>query len=193
MIATQRAPNGQTHTETFPPFLVTLTIKIKSQETFKLNKINHIIIKVELYKPRLALCSATTAKTLAMSDITANNPLDACGVVVATYIGNALKRRIQLSMSSCCNCTQHHTQAAAMRKNCKGEEDNELPRDPLGGCSLSSPHQSSSTQLQCVKTYITSNHRHSRQMAKRMRICHNRKFREQVCQYRLPVRQTMTC
>jgi hypothetical protein len=30
------------------------------------------------------------------------------------------------------------------KENCKGEEHNELPRDPLGGCSsLSSPHQSS--------------------------------------------------
>jgi hypothetical protein len=36
-----------------------------------------------------------------------------------------------------------------MRKeNCKGEEQGELPRDPLGGSSsVSSPHQSSPTQL----------------------------------------------
>jgi hypothetical protein len=41
-----------------------------------------------------------------------------------------------------------------MRKeNCKGEEQNELPRDPLGGhSSLSSPLHSSPTQLHCVKT-----------------------------------------
>jgi hypothetical protein len=39
------------------------------------------------------------------------------------------------------------------KKNCKGEEYNKLPRNPLGGYfSLSSPHQSSPMQLQCVKT-----------------------------------------
>jgi hypothetical protein len=39
-----------------------------------------------------------------------------------------------------------------MRKdNFKGEEHSELPRDPLGGHSVSSPYQSSSTQLHCVK------------------------------------------
>jgi hypothetical protein len=47
-----------------------------------------------------------------------------------------------------------------MRNNYKGEEHNELPRDLTGGrSSLSSPHQSSPTQLQCVKTQNTSNHR----------------------------------
>jgi hypothetical protein len=38
-----------------------------------------------------------------------------------------------------------------MRKNCKGEEQNELPWNPLGGCfSLSSPYESSPTQLRCA-------------------------------------------
>jgi hypothetical protein len=82
----------------------------------------------------------------------------------------------------------------AKKENCKGEEHNELPRDPLGGrSSLSSPHQSSDTQLHCVKTNITCNHRHGRHMEKACgppcsSICHNRKFRKQVCQYRLLVR-----
>jgi hypothetical protein len=49
---------------------------------------------------------------------------------------------------------QRHAEAAAMRKKkWNGEEHNELPRDPLGGRSfLSSPHQSSPSQLHCVKT-----------------------------------------
>jgi GTP cyclohydrolase III len=51
-----------------------------------------------------------------------------------------------------------------MRKGIsKGEEHNELPRDPLRRrSSLSSPHRSSPTQLHCVKTLNTSNHRHGR-------------------------------
>jgi hypothetical protein len=38
---------------------------------------------------------SSTAKTLATSRPIANNPLDDCGAVVATCIGNALKRQIQ--------------------------------------------------------------------------------------------------
>jgi hypothetical protein len=55
-------------------------------------------------------------------------------------------------------------EAAAMRnKNCKGEEHNELPTYFLGGrSSLSSPHQSSPTQLHCIKTLNTSNHKNRR-------------------------------
>jgi hypothetical protein len=85
------APNGQTHVETLPLFLVTSTRNVKSQEIFKLNRLNHIIIKVECTELKLALRSATTA----ISGPTARNPLDVCGAVVATCIGNAPKRRIQ--------------------------------------------------------------------------------------------------
>jgi hypothetical protein len=53
--ATQRAPNGQTHTETLPLFLVTLIRNIKSQAIYKLNNLKHIIIKPAIH-------SATTAK-----------------------------------------------------------------------------------------------------------------------------------
>jgi hypothetical protein len=45
----QRTPNRQTHVETLALFLVTLTRNVKSQEIFKLNSLNHIIIKVQLY------------------------------------------------------------------------------------------------------------------------------------------------
>jgi hypothetical protein len=45
----RRAPNGQTYMENLPLFLVTLTRNVKSQEIFKLNSLNHIIIKVESY------------------------------------------------------------------------------------------------------------------------------------------------
>jgi hypothetical protein len=53
-----------------------------------LSRYNHTELK-------LALHSATTAKTLAMSGPTASNSLDVCGVVVATCIENAPKRQIQ--------------------------------------------------------------------------------------------------
>jgi hypothetical protein len=70
-----------------------------------------------------------------------------------------------------------------MRKeNCKGEEHNQLPRDLLGGHS---PRQSSPTQLHCVNTLNTSEHRHRRQMEKASgtpcsNICQNWKIRKQA-------------
>jgi hypothetical protein len=45
--ATRTAPNGQTHMEPVPLFLVSLTGNVKSQEILKLNSLNHIIVKVE--------------------------------------------------------------------------------------------------------------------------------------------------
>jgi hypothetical protein len=46
MTATLRAPNGQTHVEPLPLFLVTLTKNIKSQEIFKLNSLDHIVMRI---------------------------------------------------------------------------------------------------------------------------------------------------
>jgi hypothetical protein len=90
----RRAPYGHTHVETLLLFLVTLTRNVKSQEIFKLNSLNHIIIEVES-ELKLVLHNATTAEILAMSGPTASNPLDVRCVVVATCTGNAPKRRIQ--------------------------------------------------------------------------------------------------
>jgi hypothetical protein len=45
--ATIAAPNGQAHVQTLPLFVVTLRRNVKSQEIFKLNILDHIIIKVE--------------------------------------------------------------------------------------------------------------------------------------------------
>jgi hypothetical protein len=48
MTATETPPNSLTHVEPLPLFLVTLNSNnIKSQVIFKLNSLNHIIIKVE--------------------------------------------------------------------------------------------------------------------------------------------------
>jgi hypothetical protein len=51
----RREPNGQTHLENLPLFLVTLTRNVKSQEIFKLNSLNHIIIKAESYRAQTGL------------------------------------------------------------------------------------------------------------------------------------------
>jgi hypothetical protein len=51
----RRAPNGQTHLETPPLFLVILKRNAKSQEIFKLNSIKHIIVKVESYRAQTGL------------------------------------------------------------------------------------------------------------------------------------------
>jgi hypothetical protein len=100
------------------------------------------------------------------------------------------------STPSCCSCTlvgeKPHPASYRGCSHAKGEEHNELPRDPL-----SSRNQGSPTQLHCVKTRNTSNHRHRRQKGKACgpscsSICRNRKFRKQVCQHRLPVRLTVT-
>jgi hypothetical protein len=45
MTVIRRVPNEQPHVETFALFLVTLTRNIKSQNIYKLNSLNHIMIK----------------------------------------------------------------------------------------------------------------------------------------------------
>jgi hypothetical protein len=102
------------------------------------------------------------------------------------------------STPNCCNCTlvegeKPHPASYRGCSHAKGEEHNELPRGPLGGrWSISSPHQNSPVQLHCVKTLTNSNHRHRRHIGKACSIYHNRNFRILVCQYRIPVRLTMT-
>jgi hypothetical protein len=79
MAANRTAPHGQADVETLPLFLVAFMRNAKYQEIFKLNNLNHIIIKVEPYRAR-----ATTSKGLAMS-----------GAELATCTGKAPKRLIQ--------------------------------------------------------------------------------------------------
>jgi hypothetical protein len=88
--------------------------------------------------------------------------------MVTTSIGNVLKRQIQNLRRAAAIVPweeriliQRHTEAAAMRKeNCRGEEHNEFPRDPLGGrSSLSTHHHSSTRQLHYVKKRNNSSNR----------------------------------
>jgi hypothetical protein len=59
----------------------------------------------------------------------AGNPLNVCGVVVATCTGNALKRQIQNLRRAAImiqwerSLIQHHIESAVMQnENCKGED-----------------------------------------------------------------------
>jgi hypothetical protein len=63
-MATRTAPNRQTHVESLPLFLVTLTRNIKSQEIFKTNSLNHIFIKTELYRAQTGLTQGYNCQSL---------------------------------------------------------------------------------------------------------------------------------
>jgi hypothetical protein len=95
MTATRRTPSRQTHMESLTLFLVTLTRSIQSEEIFKLNGLNRIIIKVELFRAKTGLMQCYNCQTLAMFRPNASTPLDIHGAVVATCTENALKSRIQ--------------------------------------------------------------------------------------------------
>jgi hypothetical protein len=78
MTATRTEPNGQIHVESLTLFSVTLTRNVKSQEIFKLNSLNHIIIKVELYRTQTGLaqcynCQFTTKRKQADKTLTEFN------------------------------------------------------------------------------------------------------------------------
>jgi hypothetical protein len=49
MAATRTAPNGQTHVEPLPLLFVSLIRNVNSQEMFKMNSLNHIVINAELH------------------------------------------------------------------------------------------------------------------------------------------------
>jgi hypothetical protein len=95
MMATQTARIRQTHVEPLPLFLVTLTRNIKSQEIFKLNSLNHVIIKVDLYRVQIGYDCQNFGHVWA----NCKHPLDICVAVVATCKANTE------STPSCCICT----------------------------------------------------------------------------------------
>jgi hypothetical protein len=75
----QKAANGQTHVETLLLFLVTLTRNMKSQEIFELNSLNHIIIKVELYRAQTGLKQLYKCQNFGHVWANCKQPLDVCG------------------------------------------------------------------------------------------------------------------
>jgi hypothetical protein len=156
--------------ETLPLFLVTLTKNIKSQAIIKLNSLNHIIIKIKLHRAEIGLTQSYNCQNVGHVWANYKQPPRClcCG-------GSHLHRKcpektITESKPSCCSCAllEGNKPHPASYRGCsdakgdrKGEEQNELPRDPLGvRSSLNSLHQSSSTQLHCVQTLNTGNHGH---------------------------------
>jgi hypothetical protein len=51
----RRSLHGQAYVDTLPLFLVTLIRNAKSEEIFKLNSLNHVIIMVESYRAQTGL------------------------------------------------------------------------------------------------------------------------------------------
>jgi hypothetical protein len=126
-----------------------------------------------------------------MSGPTASNSLDVSGAVVAIYTRNTLKRRS--------NLIQRHIEAWSYAKGKLESVRAQRALKLSSGMTFLSKFTSSEhpTQLYCVKACNTSYHRHRRQMGTSCgtlfsSICHKRKFRKQVCQYRLLVRITVT-
>jgi hypothetical protein len=188
------APNGQTHVETFPLLLVTLTRNVKSQEMLKLNSLNHIIIKVESYRGETGLTQCYSCQNFVHVWVNCKQPRRClwCG-------GGHLHRECPEKTNtgctlSCCNCSlvegqKPHPASYQGCSHMKGELQrrrvHQAPKESLGGrYSFSSPHHSSPTRMHCVKTKNASNHKQCRQSSS---ICLKRNFRKQVCQFRLPV------
>jgi hypothetical protein len=165
----RRAPNGQIYVENLPLFHVTLTRNVKSREIFKLNSLNHISIKVESYRAQTGLTQCHNCQNFGHAWANCNQLPQClwCG-------GGQLHRECPEKIQNLHRVVQLHpsrrreTSSSVVSKSHAKEElqrrkHNELPRDHLGGSSsLSSHHQSSPTQLHCVKTIKTSNQRHGR-------------------------------
>jgi hypothetical protein len=96
MMTNRRAHHGQTYAEALFLFVVTLTKSIKKLERCSSSiALKMLSSRKDHTKLGRALCSATTAKTLAMSGSTASNPRDVCDAMMATCIGNVLILRMQ--------------------------------------------------------------------------------------------------
>jgi hypothetical protein len=153
--ANRRAPHGQAYVETLLLFIVKFQGTLKSQVIFKLNNLNHIVIKVEPYRVQTGLTQCYNCLNFVHVWANCKQPLDVCGGHLPRECPEKTNAE---STPSCCSCTpvegeKPHPAPYRGCSHAKGEGHNELPRDPLGGrSSLSSPHQSSPKQLHCDKT-----------------------------------------
>jgi hypothetical protein len=167
-----------------------------------LNRLNDSIIKVELHRAQIGLTQCYNCQNIGHVWANCKKPPRCLWCGGGHLHIECPERTNAQSTSSCCNCTlvgdKPHPASYRDCSHAKGEEHNDFPRDSLGeSFSFSSPHQRSPTQLHCGKTLNASNYTHRREVGKACGtpcsgICHNKKFRKQVCQYRLPVRLTMT-
>jgi hypothetical protein len=199
MSSTRRPSAEGTSLVNLPLFLVTLPRTPKSQEIFKLTGLSHITIKVEAYKARLASRSATTAKSSAMSGLTAGNLPVACGVGAATYTRSAQRRGTTRQNRHAATASWRRVRilirpiiaaAATRKKSCAGGKSREHPSLQQDGCSPHTPHQMCPTRQHCKIPHSLS---HARLQNRPLpewsnRGCHlqlNRAFnREQVGQFR---------
>jgi hypothetical protein len=201
MTAIRIAPNGQRHMETLPLFLVTLTGNVNSQEIF--NSLNHIIIKVELHRAQTGLSKWYNCQNF--GHVWANDKQTLrclwCG-------GGHLNRECPektntVSTPSCCNCTLVGEKTFSVMSRLQPCERGMQRRRTQRAPKVSSRRKFCSTLTSPEQSFAAALHQdtqHQQPQARRhvgkasgtpcSSICHNGKFREQVCQYRLPVRLT---
>jgi hypothetical protein len=105
MTTTRRAPNGKTHVEPLPVFLVTLTRNMKSQEIFKLNSVNRIIIKVELNRAETGLTECYNCQNFGYIWANSKEP-PLCLWCGGGHLHMEYPEKTNTeSTSKCCNCT----------------------------------------------------------------------------------------
>jgi hypothetical protein len=175
MTATRTSPNGQTHVEPLPLFLVTLTRIIKFQEIFKLNSLNDILIKGQLYRGQTGPTQCYNCQNFDQIWANCKQPPRClwCGGVQLRK--ESPEKANTEPTPSCCNCTlvrRRETSSSVIsrlppceRRTAK-EENTTSSQGILWEEVLCSPHYSSPKHLHCFKTRNISNRRHSKQMGK---------------------------
>jgi hypothetical protein len=178
-------------------YLVTLTRNVKSQKIFKLNSLNHIMIKVELYRAQIGLTNCYNCQNFGLVWANCKQPplcLWCCGGHLNRECPEKTYR-IYVKLLQLHPGRRRETSSSIILRlqPCERRTAQEKSRTSSQGIFwenvflLSPSHQSSPMRLRCVKTFNTTNCRHCRHMGKACgspcsSICHNRKFREQVSQ-----------
>jgi hypothetical protein len=194
------ARNGQTHAVPLPLFLVILTINITSQEISKLNSLNHII-KVELYR-------AQTGQKFGNVWANCKQPPGClwCGGV--DLHRECPEKTNTESAQSCCNSPfgEREKLHAASYRGCSHVKEElqkrRAQRAPKEFCwrmffsKFTSPEESFGAALRQGTQHQQPQAPQTDGKGFRPPCSssgHKRKFRKQVCQYRLPVRLIMAC
>jgi hypothetical protein len=206
--ATGTAPNGQTPVVPLPLILVTLTRNVISQEIFKQNNLNHIIIKVVLYRSQTGLTQGYNFQNIGHVWDNFKEPppcLWCCGGHLRKECPEKTNTE---SRRSCCNCNllegeKPHPASYRGCSHTKGElQGKRAQRDPKGSSGRTFFSRFTSPELSYADALPQdTKHQQPQELKTQMgkvfctpcsSICHNRKFREQVCQHRLLVRLKLT-
>jgi hypothetical protein len=105
MTATQTAPNEQTHMKPSLYTLSPLPGNIKSEEIFKLNILNHIIIKVELYRAQAGLIQCNNCENSGHVWANCKQPPQCLWCCGGHLLRQCPEKTNTESMPSCSNCT----------------------------------------------------------------------------------------